>query len=275
VTTTLITGIPRSGTTFVCACLNTLPNCVALAEPMHVPQHGDIERAVGEICRFAQATRARLLADGTGPSMTVNGVITDNFFEEAKADGAVRRRLTRVTDVKIDKPLATNFRLFIKHPAIFTVLAQHLFARLPFYVIVRHPLAAVASWQTVDVAVRDGRLPNAETFAPELRKRLDRIVDPLNRQVALVQWIFQVYRGLPRERVLTYESIISDLDAALRPLSGSATPLTYPVRSFDPRTRYPGVDLPSLARALLAIEADVEPFYPNFAASLHPHLEGT
>jgi hypothetical protein len=49
-------------------------------------------------------------------------------------------------------------------------------------------------------------------------------------------------------------------------------PLVYPVRSFDPRTRYPGVDLASLARALLAIEADVEPFYPDFAASLRPHL---
>ena len=30
---TLITGIPRSGRNLVCACLNTLPNCVALTEP--------------------------------------------------------------------------------------------------------------------------------------------------------------------------------------------------------------------------------------------------
>lgn len=271
-TTTLITGIPRSGTTFVCACLNTLPNCVALAEPMSVPQHGDIDRAVDEICRFAEATRSRLLAEGMGPSMTVNEVITDNFFEDAKADGGVRLGLTRMADVKIDKPLTMDFRLFIKHPAIFTVLAQHLLGRLPLYAIVRHPLAAVASWQTVDAAVRNGRLPVAEAFAPELRETLDRILDPLHRQVALVRWIFQLYRSLPRGCVLTYESIVRDPGAALRPLSGSAMPLVYPVRSFDPRTRYPGVDLASLARALLAIEADVEPFYPDFAASLRPHL---
>jgi hypothetical protein len=49
-------------------------------------------------------------------------------------------------------------------------------------------------------------------------------------------------------------------------------PLTQSV--VDPRTRYPGVDLAALGEALLAIEADVEPFYPDFAASLRPHLTG-
>ena len=271
---TLITGIPRSGTNFVCACLNTLPNCVALTEPMKVPQHGDADSAVYEIVRFAEATWARLLSKGVAPSTTINGVIADNFFAEAKADGSIRLGFACVTDVEIDKPLASEFRLFIKRPAMFTVLAKPLVARLPLYAIVRHPLAALASWQTVDLAVRHGRLPVAEAFASGLRDRLNRIDNPLDRQVALVQWIFQVYRGLPRDRVLTYESIVLDPSAALRPLSGSAAPLAHPVRVVDPRTRYPGVDLAALAEALLAIEADVEPFYPDFAASLRPHLTG-
>ena len=81
-TTILLTGIPRSGTNLVCACLNTLPNCVALTEPMMVPRHGDADRAVSEILSFAEAVRQRLLSEGVAPSRTVKGVIADNFFPE-------------------------------------------------------------------------------------------------------------------------------------------------------------------------------------------------
>ena len=125
-TTTLITGIPRSGTTFVCACLNTIPDCVALAEPMSVPQHGDADRAINEIIRFTEATRARLIFDKVAPSKTVDGVITDNFFEEVKFDGGLRKDRSQIINAPIDKPLTQNFRLFVKHPGIFTALADRL-----------------------------------------------------------------------------------------------------------------------------------------------------
>ncbi len=271
-TTMLVTGIPRSGTTFVCACLNTLPGCVALVEPMDVPQHGDAARAVEEIVRFATGMRARILAEGSARSATVGGLIPDNTFEEAKTNGGMRRARIQVTDIAIDKPLAPDFRLFIKHPAIFTALAQSLLARLPLYAIVRHPLAVLASWQSVDVPIRHGRMPAAEAFAPDLRERLDRIDNPLTRQIALIQWMFQVYRDLPRERVLTYESIVADPGAALRPLSGAPEPITQIAHTFHLQTRYPCVDFRTTAEALLAIEADVEPFYSAFAASLRPYL---
>jgi hypothetical protein len=271
---TLITGIPRSGTTLVCVLLNTLSNCVALAEPMPVPLHGDVARATDEISAFAKATRSRLLTEGVAPSTTVNGIIADNFFGKAKSDRGVRLGLSRVTDVHVDKPLAPDFRLFIKHPAIFTVLAKSLLDRFPLYAIVRHPLAVLASWQTVDLAVRNGHLPVAEAFAPDLRDRLDDIDQTLDRQIALLQWIFRVYRALPPENVLRYESIIRDPVSALRPLSGSALPFTYPIRANEPRADYPGVDLAAIAAALLRIEPDVEPFYPDFATTLRPYLAG-
>lgn len=224
-TTTFITGIPRSGTTLVCACLNTLPNCVALAEPTQVPQHGDVDRVVNEIVAFARSARTRILQDQLAPSRTVNGVIADNFFEDARDNGTIRRNLSKIMDVKISKPLTPEFRPFIKYPAIFTVLAQRLKKDYPLYAIVRHPLAALASWQSVDFPARDGRLPAAEAYAPDLRDRLNRIDNPLGRQIALPQWMFQVYRQLSREHVLTYESIVDNPSMALRPLSGSSAPV--------------------------------------------------
>jgi hypothetical protein len=42
--------------------------------------------------------------------------------------------------------------------------------------------------------------------------------------------------------------------------------------TFHLRTRYPNVDFRTTAEALLAIEADIEPFYSDFAASLRPYL---
>ncbi|MGH8325001.1 MAG: hypothetical protein ACRETD_14585, partial [Steroidobacteraceae bacterium] len=136
-TTTLITGMPRSGTTFVCACLNTLSNCVALAEPMDPPRHGDANRAVDEIASFADATRTRILAKGMAPTKTLNGIMADNFFEDARDNRALRRNLAMAMDIKIGKPLAPDFRLFIKHPGIFTALAGSLGERFPLFAIVR------------------------------------------------------------------------------------------------------------------------------------------
>jgi hypothetical protein len=273
-TITLITGIPA------------LRHKLRLRTPEHPaelrgshranegPQHGDVDRVVYEIVRCGEATRARLLSKGVVPSTTINGVIADNFFAEAKADGGIRLGFARGSDVEIDKPLAPGFRLLIKHPGTFTVLAKPLVARVPLFAIVRNPLAALVSWQTVDLAVRHGHLPVTEAFAPDLQDRLNQIDHLVDRQVALVQWIFQVYRGLPRERVLRYESIVPDPSAAVRPLSGSAAPLRPSGARRRPGARYPGVDLAALAEALLTIEADVEPFYPDFAASLRPHFTG-
>ena len=141
--------------------------------------------------------------------------------------------------------------------------------------IVRHPLAVLASWQSVNANFRQGRMPVAEAFAPALRKRLDGIDNPLSRQVALVQWAFGIYNSLPRERVLKYKSIVRNPGATLQPLSGSAAPISHPTRAFDLQTRYPSVDLSALAAALITIKADIEPFYPDIERTLHPHLGRT
>lgn len=271
-TIALVTGVPRSGTSLVCACLNTAPDCVALVEPMDVPFHGDGPRAVEEIVRFAQDMRESIVANGTARSVMIDGAIPDNTFEDVKADGGVRRARARVAPVTIAKPLTDGFRLFIKHPALFTALAGPLQARLPLYAVVRHPLASLASWQTVDTSLREGRWPVAEAFAPDLRETLDRAAAPLERQIALLQWILRVYRSLPRGNVVAYEAVVQDPGRALAPLAGSVTSLSHPVHAADPRARYPHVDLAVLAAALLDIAGDVEPFYPEFRASLRPYL---
>src|ERR1700679_3353065 len=68
VPTTLLTGLPRSGTTLVCALLNRLPDTVALSEPRILALHGDRERALWEIDAFLAMTREAALITGRVPS---------------------------------------------------------------------------------------------------------------------------------------------------------------------------------------------------------------
>lgn len=268
----LITGVPRSGTSLVCACLNTAPDCVALVEPMAVPTHGDVTRAVEEVVRYAQDAWTSIVESGVAESVTLHGAIPDNTFEAVKTDGGLRYSHARVTPVRIDKALTKGFRLFIKHPALFTALARPLLSRIPLYAVIRHPLASLASWQTVNTSLREGRWPVAEAFSPELRETLDGEDTPLRRQVVLLRWILQVYRGLPAANVVTYESIVEDPGKSLASLSGSSGSPTHPIHAVDVRSRYPHVDLSMLADALLKIAADAECFYPDFRSSLQSYL---
>jgi hypothetical protein len=269
--TTLITGLPRSGTSLACACLNTLPDCVALVEPMDVPVHGDVNRAVIEIIDFAKITRASIIEKRIARTKTVDGRISDNLFEEASTQG-LRRDRHELRDVPIAKTLSSDFRLFIKHPAIFTALAHELVKLFPVFAIIRHPLAVLASWDSVETDFRRGRLPVAEAFGEGLAEELDHAPDTLARQVALLRWMFRIYAKLPRSQVVTYESIIADPTNALAPLVGSKSRITHQVLQFDIRERYPNADLPRIARALLEMEQDVVSFYPDFYAGLQPYL---
>ncbi|MGQ0445052.1 MAG: hypothetical protein ACT4O2_07995 [Beijerinckiaceae bacterium] len=271
--TALLSGLPRSGTTLVCACLNELPDCIALAEPMSPSTHGNVDLLLDEIDAFVASARTRALAEGKACSKTVGKVVApDNWFEKPTLDGRLRAPLASLKDIDIGKPLSPGFGLFIKHPSLFTAVSGRLQERYPLYAIVRHPLDVLASWQTVDIPCHQGRIPVGECFAPDLKRRLDAIASPRERQLTLLRWFFDIYGAFPRDRVIRYEDLIADPAAALARLHAKHAPINIVIWAERPETRYPGVDLASLARDLLALSPAIETFYPNFAESLDQHL---
>src|ERR1700726_1166825 len=150
--TTLLTGLPGSGTTLVCACLNELPDCVALHEPMSPSTHGNVDLLLDEIDAFVVSVRTRALAEGKVRTKTVGKVAwPDNTYEEPTLDGTQRKPLWSLEDIEIGKPLSPDFGLFIKHPSLFTAVSGRLQERYQLYAIVRHPLEVLASWRTVDI----------------------------------------------------------------------------------------------------------------------------
>jgi hypothetical protein len=272
--TILLTGLPRSGTTLTCALLNEFPNTVALAEPLQLDPHGGREKAMSEIERFIGAARVMLLERGTALSKHVNGVVPDNWVEPVSAPSG--QRLRKVTErhglISVGKPLMADFTLIIKHPAEFTALADRLTDEYPLVALIRHPMAVLASWQTVDMPVNRGRMPMAEAFAPGLADRRDAIEDRIDRQVALLDWLLGVYDKLPRVQILRYEDMVADPAKQLQRFTSYPRAPMRQLEHFQVADRYPGVSLKPLARALLAICPVAARFYPDFEKSLEPFL---
>jgi hypothetical protein len=260
--------MPRSGTNLACALLNECPQTVALAEPLQLERHGDRERAVREIGEFIGQIRHRLLREGVADTIHVGGAIPDNWVEEPRAGGALRHARVERGPVRFDKPLSEDFRLVVKHPGEFSALADLLDRRYPLIALIRHPLAVLASWQTVDLPVRQGHMPVAEAFDPELASLLAGVPDRLERQVALMGWLLSRYAAFEPGQVLRYEDMIADPAAALAKFGVRAGPSSRSLAGGDPSVRYPSVDLRPLAEALRAIAPLGERFYPGFATSL-------
>jgi hypothetical protein len=270
--TTLLTGLPRSGTTLTCALLNDYDDTLALPEPIQLEQHGNRERAVQEIGRFVVDTRSNALEFGTAIAKHVDGEMRDNFVDEPTGEPGLRRPRSEHGMLKVAKPLSPHFHLIIKHPAEFTVLSDLLIGRYPLVALVRHPLAVLAAWQTVDMPVNRGHMPMAEVFSPELTGLLASISDRLARQVALMGWLLGSYARLPAGAVIRYEDMLAQPRQILGRFAPNAVDPLRPLVAVDPVVRYASVNFSRLARALLAITDEAEVFYPDFANSLAPWL---
>ena len=215
----LLTGIPRAGTSLCCRLAGELPNTVALAEPLMGNTFADIKDPA-EACRrifgFMSQTRQRILAEGLAESVHVQGRLDDDMVAAATSDGTLRRTRTQHGDIRIDKPLTPDFTLLVKHNALFAALLSCLTPRFACIGLVRNPLAALASWQTVDLPVNRGRVPAGEQFASHLGTALDDQSDALQRQLIVLNWFFRQYeQHLPPERIVRYEDVVRTDGAVL------------------------------------------------------------
>ncbi|QNN47842.1 hypothetical protein H9L17_06885 [Thermomonas brevis] len=225
----VLTGVPRAGTTLCCELLGRADDTVALIEPIPVHclplGHGE---AVAEIRRFFEAERTRLLEAGTAASQQVDGRGTDNFFDaERRESDGMRIRKASLADIRIEKPLSADFTLVIKHNAAFAALLAPLATAIDCIAVVRNPLAVLASWNSVDLPVRSGRLPAGERLEPALAACLDAEPDALERQLQLLNWLFGRFsQCLPAERILRYEDVVRSGGGVLANASGIAFPIS-------------------------------------------------
>lgn len=205
-----LTGVPRGGTTLACRLLGECRDTVALAEPIMIDTLPDgREAAVGAIRAFFAETRRELQASGRAPGKLVDGGIGDNFFADTRSGGR-RQSMAHHGQLVFDPPPPAGFALAIKHNAGFTALLPELATAIPTIALVRHPLAVLASWQTVELPVGEGRIPAGERFDPILRARLRGMPDVLSRQLAVLDWFFARYAACAASlRILKYEDVVA------------------------------------------------------------------
>ena len=257
----LLTGLPRGGTTMACELLNELADVRALDEPMDVigtiraggePLNGALVCAAIE--RFADEQRRSILERGVALTKHVGGrVIGAKVSDRRDGDGTGQRvRLVEIGEIPVDAPSSPAFTLAIKHPVAFTALLPVLIERFDVFAIVRNPLSVLASWESVPMAVREGRLGLPASVAPDVARRLDAIEDRLERQFALLTWFYESYaRSLPRERVVRYEDMVATGGAALAPVAASAASLKVALASRNAAAVYDRAHMRAAGRLLL------------------------
>jgi hypothetical protein len=260
----ILTGIPRSGTTLVCHLINTLPDSIALHEPMRVHELvvGDHLAATDIVARFFAQTRASLLADGTAPSKHVGRRIPDRHVSDHPSEDGLRRDDSSYGTVSFTKALTPDFLLVLKHPSAFTALLEMLRTRYPSFAIVRNPLAILGSWNSVQMGFRDGHAPIAEQLDPTLHRALQLTQDRLDRQIVLLAWFFRQYKNnLPSQCVLPYEEIVSSGGRVLAAITPSASQLAASLRSENQSALYDPAFMDVARTRLLASDGAYWQFY--------------
>lgn len=208
----ILTGLPRSGTTLACKLLSERPNSVALNEPMRTATYRTYPLALAGVPDFFKEMRHSILTRKTAIARVVDGKMTTNHFANVKGQ---RKTLVRKQEFTIDKPLNEDFRLALKHNALFTILLADLVKQYPVFAFVRNPLSVLASWNTLSIPASRGVVRAAEWLFPSLTEELDRIKGLHEKQLHILHWYCQSYAEWLPDTVIRYEDIISSNGVAL------------------------------------------------------------
>lgn len=135
----IITGIPRSGTSYLCRLLHTIPDCVVINEPTQIFTPLTQELWPWSIATFYQELRRDIL---------------DGQPVENKIDNGQLIEDTAITDKRtLYQPQVsrTDFLLGTKNTLAYLARIpqlQQVLPQVPMVACVRHPLDTIASWKT-------------------------------------------------------------------------------------------------------------------------------
>ena len=253
--TWLLSGIPRSGTSLCCRLAGELPDIVALSEPMRRQAFAGVSKPCKAcLCieNFVKRERLRIPLEGRAASVQVDGRLDDDRVAAGRLGDGLRKPPGGRGEILIDKPLSSEFTLLIEHNALFAALLPELTASIPCLALVRNPLAVLASWQTVELPVNEGRIPAGEQFDRELRHQLEREPDPLPRQIIVLNWFFDRYHShLDPGNIVRYEDLVESGGQALFRRIGRANGPPAALMSRNHNRLFAGVQVDRLLAVLV------------------------
>lgn len=212
----LLTGVPRSGTTLSCKLLNNRPDVVALHEPLDpskLPKGADSEQAAELICQHIIGLDQAISLGEPFPHGDKGGLNLDNPVGGDYLDGR-RQVVAKRGMVQLPPKAANSYHLVVKQNAMFTALLPELTDRFKVVGIVRNPVDVLLSWLSVNLPVNRGHIPAGERFDSSLARVLSRESDVLTRQLHIYNWFVDqyMYHRLP---IIKYEELLSSGGAVL------------------------------------------------------------
>ncbi len=232
----ILTGPPRSGTTLACSLLNQLPDTAALHEPMNLKMFPNPIAAISQVQQFFSQMRSSILETGTALSKVKGEGVPENPF--ADDQNARRKSVVQKGILKFDKPFSPDFQLIIKQNGHFTYLLPGLTTFFDVYAILRHPVATILSWNTIQAPVAEGNLRVLENLDPELYDNLQSIPDLLERQVQLLVTMYDRFTCLEANQIIYYENLVSSGGGALQSITEKAQELETPLSNKNRNPLY-------------------------------------
>jgi hypothetical protein len=230
----VITGIPRSGTSYFCTVFNALRDCVAINEPEEIFRHlGDVGPPWG-LRNYYASMRAEILA-----GRPVVNMLADGRFIEDTATGA--REQFHVHPVS-----GVGFLFATKNTLAYLARLPQVVAALPdatCLACIRHPFDTIASWKSTFhnlthaavQAIRVGFVGDPLlTEAGRARVAEIAATEPVERRRALL-WrhlaLLLLEAGPRVAEIIPYESLVSDPETVMRRLWADVIPT---VPRFEP-----------------------------------------
>lgn len=285
-----VTGPSRSGTSLACSILNESPDCIALNEAFRIDQLGknaikDNEYAFRSIQEFVSKSRKNLLETKSasskgGYSMKTSDPAADSYSTNHRGllttlrdklsgtkgltdHGKLRQIVHRIGTTRFEKPLTDDFKLILKHNLLFTAILDLLNHDFPCFAIIRNPLSTIVSWNTVNFPLGKGILPDwFRYWHPKAYRLIMKERDLINRQINLLEWMFQQYEQLlPTDHILTYEEMIASGGTSLSKAMQLTPPSKLSLESRNQNALYPEEIIEKVEERLLKREGIIWSFY--------------
>ncbi len=254
----VLTGIPRSGTTLACFLLSQMTDVIALNEPMKTGSYRSYQEALDAVPEYFDMTRKSILSKGIAIARVKDGKMTDNHFSNEKN---ARKNLLRKQEIFIEKDLKPDFKLAIKHNALFTILLEDLQKYFPIFAFIRNPISILGSWNSVSIPVSRGEVRATKWLCSDLGDALAKIPDLYDRQLYILNWYFEQYLSLPSAQVIKYESIISSNGSSLSSIDEKANQIEGDLLSKNKNKVYDDEVILKLSNKLLNSDHACWQFY--------------
>lgn len=213
----IVTGIPRSGTTLVCALLNGLENTICLREP---DAHVQWLRQVPSAKKYAAMIQDdfHCIREGIESGKPVfdrstkNGEPLTNYFPQRETVNE-RRSVSFEMRAVDTAHLAKGFTLATKHNVEYTSVLPTLIESQQFSFLcpIRNPISTILSWNTLQTPVSTGTIPMAQYFWPEVNQALKNIDATLHRQVVVYDMFCKRFYELSDHiNIIYYEDLLKD-----------------------------------------------------------------